>query len=347
MSPTQFRALYTQMVIDTYLQRPQVTSFIKTFFPEVFTRTKYAVIEVMRFGEDVAIDITRGAEGNRNKFSLSTEKRFEPPYYNEWFDATREDLYDQVIATNGTDAGIFAALLQSIGERLGILQDKIERAKELMCVQVLETGTVTLKDGTVIDFKRKAGSIVDPGAGQYWANNIDVFDQLEAGCNFIRTKGKSGDSTFNLILGATAYANLRKNTKFTDRQSFFNMKLDDVIGPVRDNNNGAAFHGTISTDSYKLQLWTYPQFYKNAAGVDTPYLNAKLGTIIPSNPRFKMACCAVPQLLGAGGSVPQQGPYLVRNVLDPDVVADKFIIETAPIPIPVAVDTIYTLKGVA
>ncbi len=345
---SQARPLFTQALIDVYKERLRPTAFLRSFFPDVFVPTKYVSIEVERMGENVAVDVLRGTEGNRNTFSRSTQKIFEPLFYREFFDATNLDLYDQVLGAMGSNnVQLFAELVRQLADKLMVLEDKIERAKELQCAQVLfSNGVITLKDGTTIDYKRKSGSNVDPGSGQYFANSIDPFPLFGAGAEFIRTKGRSGDSVFNAVLGSLAITDLLNNAKFLERQNLVNMALDAVQGPVR-SATGAAFHGTITAGAYKIQLWSYPQFYKHpTSGVDTPYVDPKLVTIIPTNPRFKMAHAAVPQLI-TEGKTPQTGPYVIGNFRDERAVADIYDIQSAPLAVPVAVDTIYTFRAKA
>lgn len=351
ISNTDARALFTKTLIDVYQQRSTPTAFLRSFFPTVTSPTKEVSIEVERGYEKVAVDVVRGTEGNRNTFSRSTEKIFVPPLFREYFDATQLDLYDRVLGSQGNaQAPLFAALMNSVSDRLGMLQDKIERSYELMCSQVLTTGIVTLTAGTNIDFKRKATSLVDLNVGAgggYFATNSDVFAQFEAAGNFLRTIGKSGDGTFNAICGTTALADLLKNTKFTDRQNLFNMALDQVVGPQR-GALGMTYHGTITAGSYKIQLWAYPQFYDDATtGTSTAYVDPKKIIVIPSNPRFKLAFAAVPQLIGQPGQLPVQGAYVVGEFTDERKAVHDFDIQSAGVPIPVAVDQIYTMKAVS
>src|SRR5689334_17814326 len=147
ISSTDARALFTKTLIDVYQERIKPTGFLRTFFPAKESMSKNVAIEVERMGEKVAVDVVRGSDGNRNTFSRSTEKIFTPPLYKEYFDATELDLYDRVLGSQGNsnvDAKLFAALLDSVSDRLGSLQDKMERAQELQCANVLETGVVTL-----------------------------------------------------------------------------------------------------------------------------------------------------------------------------------------------------------
>lgn len=350
---TDGRALFTKTLIDVYQQRLKPTSFLRSFFPVDLSPTKEVSIEVERQGEFVAVDIFRGTEGNRNSWSLSTEKIFVPPLYKEYFDATQLDLYDRVLGSQGNaQVPLFAALMNKVADRIGTLQDKIERAFEYQCAQVLQTGQITMFAGSTIDYKRKATSIVDLNVGSgggYFAANSDVFKQFQNGCDFLRTVGKSGDAVFNAIFGATALADFLANTKFTARQNLFNMALDAVAAPTR-NATGAAYHGTITAGGYKVQLWSYPQFYDTlVSGVLTSnnYIDPKNVILIPTAPRFKLGHAAVPQLIGQPGEMPSQGEYVVSEFLDTRNKSHDYIIESAAVAIPVAVDQIYTMKAVA
>jgi hypothetical protein len=362
ISTADIRGVFTKTLIDVYQERKYPTSFLRSFFPTETVPTKTVSIEVERMGEKIAVDVQRGTEGNRNTFSRSTEKIFEPPYFREYFDMTELDLYDRVLGSQGNaQLPLFKQLLITAADKLGTLRDKIERAKEYQCSQVLETGILTFNTAMQIDFKRKAASIVDLGAGNYFANNVDPFAVIETGCKFIREVGRSGDFLYNAITGRTALADLLNNTKFLTRQNQFNMVLDKVTPPVGSGPAiGATFHGTLTAGSYKVQLWAYPQVYDkpvvdangnpvlNANGNPTyttvPYWNDKKICLIPINPRFRMAHAAVPMLIGEPGQLPQQGEYVMMEFLDTRKAKHDLDIQSAPVAIPVAVDQIYTVQ---
>lgn len=344
------RALFTKRLIALYQERIYPSSFLRSFFKVVTSPTKEVAIEAERGFEKVAIDVLRGTEGNRNMFSVATEKVFIPPFFREYFDATFLDMYDRVLGSQGSDnSDLFAALLNSVADRLGLLRNKIERAIELQCAQVLETGVVTLSQGIAasIDFKRKALSLVDLGGGNYLANNIDPFVMFETGCIFLRQVGKAAGGTFNAIMGSQALSDLLVNTKFTTRQNLINMALDQVHGPQR-NALGNTFHGTVTAGAFKVQLWAYPQFYDDPnSGVSTAYVNTKKIFLIPENPNFDLAFAAVPQLVGQPGQMPVQGDFVMGEYLDERLASHIFDVKAAPIAIPVAVDQIYTIKACA
>lgn len=346
ISTTDARALYTKMLIDVYKERTTPTGFLRSFFPPVESETKEISIEVQRGTEKIAVDVQRGTEGNRNSFSRSTEKIFVPPYYREFFDATELDLYDRLFGSTEISDGIFTAFLNSVADKLRMLQDKIERAYEVQCSQVLHTGIVELKNGINIDFKRKAASLVSLTSGNYWTvDGQDPYADLEAGCNFLRQVGKTQGGTINAILGSNALSALLKNTEFLKRQNLFNMSLDTVREPQR-NSVGGTLHGQLTVGSYKVNLWAYPEFYDNAAGVSTPYIDPSTVILLPESPRFKLSFAAVPRLLKDGAPA-IKGAYLLGEYMDDRNVAHIMDIKSAGVALPVAVDQIYTVKVVA
>lgn len=344
---SESRNLFTKALIAVYKERPQVLGFLRSFFPTVESLTRYVSIEVRRGAEKVAVDVTRLSDGNMNTISKSTEKIYEPPLFWEYMDITNNDLYDVAIgASSSGDAGAIAALAQSVNEDLQAITDKIERAVELMCAQILETGTITLTNNDSVNFKRKAGSIVNKGAGNYWVTNtVDPLADIQTGCQWMRQNGKAQGSVFNLILGSTAMAHLMGNTLFQNKADLLRIDTMSIREPQR-NAVGASSHGYITAGDYIVRLWTYPEFYDNSSGTSTPYLHAKKVILLPEAPNFKLAYAAVPQLLN-GSSAPQRGKYLVYEHTDERKAVHEMGIKSAPIPVPVAVDQIYTLQVVA
>lgn len=348
ISTTDAQGLYTKMLVDVYKQKSNPTSFLRSFFPEKVTPTLELSVEVQRGFEKVAVDVTRGTDGNRNQFSKSTEKLFIPPYYREWMDATQLSLYDRLYGATSVSDAVFVSYINSVADALMEMQSKIERAQEVQCAQVLTTGIVTYGGANAnlkIDFKRKAASLVDGGGATYFAANNDPFAEFEKGCTFLRQVGKASGGTFNAILGSTALTNLLANTKFQSRQNLFNMALDNVVAPQR-NAVGQTFHGIITAGAYKVQLWSYPQYYDNASGVQTSYIDPKQVILIPEAPKFVFAYAATPQLI-TPQSTPVMGKFTINQYIDQRGKANIIDVESAGLAIPTAVDTIYTFKAVA
>ncbi len=339
ISNTDARPLFTQKLIAAYQQMSTPTAFLRSFFPALESPTKELSIEVQRGFEKVAVDVTRGTEGNRNTWSLSTEKVFVPPYYREYTDITQLAMYDRLFGSYEVGNGVFAQFIAQAATKVKQMQDKIDRAYELQCSQVLQTGIVTLNAGTNIDFKRKAASIVaDLGSGSYWSDSIDPVTSIETGCNFLRQVGKVEGAVYNMILGSTALTSLLNNTFVQNRGKIYNYALDVITMPQR-NSVGASFHGELSVGSYRVRIWTYPQFYDNVTtGVSTPYIDPKTAILLPESPKFVLGFAAVPQLLSTGIQ-PVQGQYMVGE----RATAHIMDIKSAGVAIPVAVDQIYTI----
>ncbi len=342
--------LYTSKVIDAYKQRSTPTAFLRSFFPTVESPTLEVSIEVARGFEKIAVNVERGSDGNRNQWTRSTQKMLEPAYYREFFDATKLQLYDRLYGATQIDDAIFAAYINSVADHAQELQDKIERAYELQCAQVLTNGIVSLKGGTGnVDFLRKAASMKDLGTNNYWADNgVDPVDSISTGCDFLRQVGKAEGGVFNLILGDECLRDLLNNTAVQNRGKIFNYALD-LINPPQRNSVGATFHGELSAKTYRVRLWSYPQFYDklNPDGslTSTRYLDPKKAIIIPENPRFKFAFGAVPQLISPN-TPPRMGAFIMSEYLDQRGKARIVDIESCGIAVPTAIDTIYTMKAV-
>ncbi len=342
----QLREALTQNLIDVFVEETPKPTFIKSLFKDDLSPTRYVSIEVERNTEKVAVDVMRGADGNFNAWPKSTQKVYDPPYFKENMFVTEFDLYDQVIGSGGNNPAMFARLVNQMASRAMELKAKIDRGYEKMAISVLETGIISPQQGEAIDFGRKSGSIVDlTSSGGYWTTNNDVFVQLQAAGNWMRKYAKVSDFVFNVIMGDDALAAFLNNTKVLARQNLFHYNPDSIVSPTKENS-GAIYHGTVSANSYRFQIWSYPQYY-DVAGVPTPRLNPKLATVLPVSPRFIMAYANVPQLLGADGSIPAPMAYRMERFINEEKKTDKFSIDSAAIPIPVMVDAIYTMKAVA
>lgn len=348
---SEARGLYTKMIVDVYKERISPQSFLRSFFKVKESATKYISVEVQRGTEKIAVDVQRGTEGNRNAFGLSTERIILPPYFREYFDGTDLDLYDRLFGASGEiDAAIFSQFMDSVADKYGMLQDKIDRAYEKQAADVLTTGVLTLADSSTIDFKRKAASIIDVAdinVNRRWTDstNSKPYDDLKAGAQFLREKGKSSGSVINAIMGGKAMTAFLDNTKVQARADIKNFSLDLISAPQR-NSVGASYNGSVSAGAYRFDLWSYPEVYDNASGVSTQYVEEEKVILLPETPRFTMAFAAVPRLVGDGAQ-PLKGQYVLGDYIDQRNSAHIFDIKSAGVAVPVAVDQIYTMKVVA
>jgi hypothetical protein len=76
-----------------------------------------------------------------------------------------------------------------------------------------------------------------------------------------------------------------------------------------------------------------------------PYWSTNKVTILPPSPRFKFAHCLVPQLVDPGTTrAPQKGEWVYGDFIDSRKAKHDFDVQTAGLPIPVAVDQMYTMQ---
>ncbi len=331
----------------------KATMFLQSFFKTVETKVRYPSYEVRRGTENIAIDVVLGHQGNRQQITKATQKIIDPFYFKEYFEATDMDCYWNLFGStvfNLTD-GALADVINGINEGNKVNIDHITRAYELFCSQILEFGTVTsFRDGSVVNFNRKAASIVDLGAGNYWAiTGTDPYKNIQDMCDTIRKNGKYSGGQFHLVLGETAFADLMTNSTVLQRNDIKMWQLDDINRPVM-NSEGQTYHGTISCGPYICHLWQYPQYFNYpVTGVMTNYVNPKKVFVIPAKVEWQLVYAATPQLVDLGTPTPnlKSGKFVMRDYMNAETTSHKFFVESRGMPVPVDVDNLGTIQVVA
>lgn len=342
ISSTEARGLLTKTFVKLYKETPKPTSFLRSFFKDIVSTDRYVSIEVQRGTEKFAVDVKRGTNGNSNKVSQSTEKIISPPYYNEFFGANDLRLYD--IAIGNASASNILALSKAMVEEAMIVRNKIERSYEKQAADVLDTGVITLNDGSTIDFGRKATMVQDLSGTPWSTGTNDPVAQIKAGCEKLRTIGKAQGGVYNMIVGGLALESLLNNATFQAKADIKDFDLNKIsLGAMTPT--GAVPHGMLTAGSYKVIIWSYPEYY-DLSGVSTPYINEKKFILLPPNPVFSGAYAGVPQLID-GGKVAQTGKYMVSEYLNNEAKSHRIYTESAGVMIPTAVDQIYTAQVLA
>ncbi len=338
----QSMKLFTQKLVAVYQEDIPVKGFLRSFFKSEFSMTKFVSIAVRRGTELVASDVLRYSDGNRNKFTKASLKTFLPPYFHEFLDASDHHLYDAMItAISNNDLTFFAQMTKEMAKDFVELRKKIERAVELQCAQIFQTGIITLKSGDNIDFKRKAASIVGYSLpNDFSVDTVDPSEVIKEGCEFLRQTGKAQGSIFNLILGDEVISSLVNNAIIKGRNDLKNINLDQIYTPEM-MPEGMALHGELTCGSYKVRLWTYPETYESTPGTSVNYIDSKKIILLPLKPDFTLAYAAVPQLIKEG-RIPQTGEYLIQEEFKDIEGIHRLHIKSAPIAIPTAIDQIWT-----
>jgi hypothetical protein len=229
-----------------------------------------------------------------------------------------------VYAERATPTSFLRSFFPTVTEPTKELSIEVERCTEKIAVAL-----------SMVDLNTTTG---------YWTvNGHDPYADIVTGGNFLRQKGKVQGGTLNAILGSAAFSALLANTVFVARNDLSNLPLDAVRPPQR-NSVGASYHGQISAGSYRVNLWSYNEFYDNAQGVSTPYIDEDNVILLPESPRFKLGFAAVPQLFKGGTPALKQGAFIFGEYMDERNTAHIMDIKSAGIAIPVAVDQIYTMK---
>jgi len=348
----QHRIGITQTLIDTFSDEKDPKEGLSAFFPSKTTDTKFVSIEVERNSQKVAVDVQRCTDPNRNTFSKSTEKIFEPPYFNESFDFTACERYDVTFAKGNTPTKVDAGMLiRDAQGKIKTIKNMIIRAIEIQRASVLQYGVVILKNGDNIDYRRKAESMkVLTGTAKWdaFSTSTPLVD-LKAGMKFLRSKGKSGATTVNAIFGEDAFENMIQSESITDQAAWLKINRFEINMPQFDNVTGMVYHGQMSTGDYKVNVWAYNETYVDPAdNVEKPYIESNNVVLVANDFKGWTAFAGVPAILGDAVSgqyvAPVQGEFYVRDIIDQIKFAWNFIISSAPLVIPVSVDRIYSFK---
>lgn len=346
--------LYTQRMVDIYREKTKPTNFLRSYFPTKIVPTKLVSYMVSRGYEQVAVDVWRGDEGKRTQWTQSTEKIIEPLYYRYNFDLTSLQVYDALFMPQlQQNTAMIMQLLDTIIEKQLENQYLIERAIEVMCAQVLQTGIIsqsTNGTGLEIDYKRKAASFYTPSA--YWDGAGDPFAHVQTQCNFLRTVGKVTGNTFDMICGDDALSAFLNNTIVKARQNLFNYSPDQLTQPIAQAEAvGSTVHGTFSAGPYRVRIIGYSQYYDTVSGntaTAVPYIDPKKVIILPSNNDMKFATYfgAIPQVVQPGGT-PIIGDFVAWDWQTPDRKAHLYEVESAPLVVPVKIDQIANIQALA
>jgi hypothetical protein len=340
--------VFTKTLVAVYKERTVVQDFLSTFFPtgpsDITDSLEISVL-VQRTKEKIASDVERGSDGNRNTFEKSTEKIFISPYFREYFDQTAMQSYEQLFRGSNVSTKAFSRLINNLADHSMELQNKIERRYELQRAQALLTGIITMDvNPGQLTFTRKASSFNNQSGAPWDQGAVIIKNQLQDGCEWLRKTGKVNTFTFDLIGGGRAVRAIMNNVIILQAQNLFNYAPDMLTAPQK-TQKGGVYHGTISCGPYRVNIWSYPDFYEDAAGVMQPYITESSAILLPPNPNFKMVYAAVPQLLNPG-EAPKTGKFMLSEFTDEKKKTREFHIESAGMPLLVAVDQVYTFTSV-
>ena len=270
------------MMDELFAEQVRPTNFLSSMAKVRTTLASTIEIDIVRGTEEYAVDITPGAGSRSNKKSKYTTKEYEPPMYNESYPFTAEELAKRLPGQTKYEAGMTSYAGQLVAYFAGkqvALKDKILRSIELQARDAFFSGKITLHNGDEIDFKKKATHSITPSVKWNNASGVPLEDIADA-CALCRKDGKIAASKFRLIVADDVVEALISNPQFVDRADLRYVERVSAGMPSDINDAGAVYHGIFSAGAYKIELWSYPQFYT----VPTGYGLAGEGTMKPYIP---------------------------------------------------------------
>lgn len=344
-------------VVGRFVEDKPVLTGFGGFFPRETAATEDVDIEVQRDNDTIAVDVKKFTNGNKNKFSITSEKKFKPPYYREEYDFQRDEIYMNTIALGvGLDSQLVAnKIAQNALKNVRKMRDMIERAIRKQLAEVLQTGIVELKNGTSIDYKRKAGSMVDLGAGNYFSDSTGKpYEAIQAGGRFIRDEGSSGSTMLNAVMRTESLNALMANENFQKQADVRRINRADITMPQFDSATGFAFHGQFAAGDFTVNIWTYNEKYTDATGTTQYYLDSNKVVLLPEDFQGKTIFAGIPDMVdrNINGQVVrmptvQEVEYLLRAYSDEKTMSSTLEVSSAPLAIPITIDRIYTMQVLA
>jgi hypothetical protein len=313
--------LVRRTMLEAFKERHVPTGFFSNMFKtqeSYITSTLKVDIDIKRSGNPYAVDVHRNSGGNFNKSSKFNSKEFEPPYFDEYESLNAYEIFNRQVGVQPYSDSDIADIVSSVREKEQNLIDKIERAKEKMCSDILFSGAATFVNNTSVDYVMKATHQISVTAWSGSTAKQAVLDLIGAANVIRKDSGAVKTNTFNVILGETSRSELMALLAATTSEYKMDvLGLADFQKTLQMGIDGATFLGKIAGGAFNFLFWSYPQFYT----IPTGFGLGSEGT--------QAAYVPAEQVLGK---------YL--TYFREDVQAQCIIVgvRSAPLPIPVQID---------
>jgi hypothetical protein len=294
----------TTHMARTYVQEapaPMALSSLFTSDARNYYSSEKIEFDIEREGEEIAPVLTDIKNGN-TKFALDeyTNKEFLAPVIKEEFTLNAFDMIKrQAGQISFTDPVFRANAMTQFMKHMRYGGKRQRRTIELMAAQILQTGTVTLKDDKgadvyKIDFKPKATHF--PTSATAWtdAANCTPVQDLESLADAIHTDGQSMPD--RAIFGKAAWQNFIRSDEVKSLMD--NRRI--TIGGVDPETPrpGLRYMGYIDLTGYRLNLYTYKGEYKDiGASVNSRYVEDNNVIVLSENMRLDATWGAIPQIV--------------------------------------------------
>lgn len=342
-------------------------SFLTSFFQSPETNVKkspYISIDIKGNKRNYAVDIVPGTGSRLKKRTKYTNKMFAPPAYKMATILDAEELNFRPAGLVPTDAEKQSYAQQAtaiMASDMVEIAGDITRAIEKQARDAFFNGSVTLVDGTVINFG-KSGTH-NTGVSTKWDNaSGDPMADIAYQCDLIRKDANLSATSFDLILDEVSYNAFINNAKVKALGGFQknNMNLISLSMPQGVNAEGATLHGVVACGVNTVYVWVYTGFYDiptgyglASEGTTVSYMPAKSGLLIARGARFDLVFAGIPRLVKFDGSgLLPMVPNVIASRMEPFVVVDqegesvKYGLESRPLTIPTEINAFSTFTGI-
>lgn len=353
----QLRPTFTSDLAATYRGSLPAHTALQNKFKRVTKDTLFLEINVQRYAANVAQDVVRGTDGNRNQFAKMVMKIDQPPLYHEYLDIMQLEGYNRAFGSVSMSASAYRDFRETAIFNMKQLVNKIDRAYELQAASVFINGVINTVNNGPTDFLRNAASIVPYSAGIDWSiATVNPKDIIKRGCVYVSTIGQADGGVFDCWMGDGAFDALVNNPIIQNES----QKLWRVLTKFEEpdmRGDGSVFQGQMSVGSFKVNIWTYPKQYNNDPAnprAFTTYFPDNMILVLPPTPDFIHAFAMVPQLpsymglneSGITGSIggrkgSGRGQYFVSEFVDQKATAWYAAIKSAGMVWPVGVDQMF------
>lgn len=273
MAELNYIDLFSRMtlmgVIEKNITTP--TFFRDKFFPflKEFDTESCALEVVDNRDREMAGFSTEEDNGHLNTTAGFVTEAFFPAYFDERFAITAEKLRDRapgediLVRTLNVDRRSIR-LAEAVRKGLDLIDKRISRREEYMCIQALLTGkiTVTTKNKNIGEFNFWKYLDEDEKpltnlAKKWNESGADPLEDLSLVAN--KMAEQSGHLPQDLYLGVKAYQALKKYLKTPEGHAMFDGRHINVgeINPQGDNNkNCIKYMGYLTDPNVNIYVYT-------------------------------------------------------------------------------------------
>lgn len=241
----------------------------------------------------VSVNVQSGTGGYWHNLDAYEAVEYVIPEYNDG-STLGENFYKKRAFGQHEYARKVVKAVDIITRNQGILSEWQRNAQEKQVVDALLTGKITLINGDVIDFKKKASHTLT-STKKFSETGANPLSEVEKAIQTILDDGKPATSDFHYIMNTSDVNDFISS----DQVQKAAKKLDGIdrvaIGMPEEKAFGASLMGKFATGGTNVYLWGVNTKYQvpvgfgfAGGGTQQFFLPKGKSIVIPANPQFKM-----------------------------------------------------------